>query len=221
MCLLFQLSRWQCQLNWTFKYGQCQSWWPVWQFTLRPNNKSCVFVIMPQLSRWWWPACQLNCPPLPHQMAGHWYPPLCPHLFNYYSALWLAGSPIARGTHKQQHAHGGRTTWAPQRNAHGGRDNATSHNCVNPPSATGSGLICTTVGENLCAHPGLASGPLSPISKLMFATTTTSAPLCESPHHDHHDNQCTMQRRTTQGSYGQPTVGENCDHPAWAALSKA
>ena len=90
----------------------------------------------------------------------------------------------------------------------GRRHNATSHNCVNLPS----GLICTTVGENLCGHPAPTSGPLSPISKLMFATTTTSAPLCESPHHD---NQCTMQRRTTQGSSAQPTVGENCDHPAW------
>ena len=51
--------------------------------------------------------------------------------------------------------------------------------------------------------PALANGPLSPISKLMFVTTTTSAPLCESPHHDNHDNQCTMQRRTTQGSSAQ------------------
>ena len=83
------------------------------QFPSRPNNKSFVTIDVCYATtsvRPLEPACQLNCPP--HQMAGHWYPRSTRTLLaliqlpSNNSALWWGGSPIARGTHKQQHTEG-------------------------------------------------------------------------------------------------------------------
>ena len=119
----------------------------------------------------------LPSPSSPHQMAGHWYPPLCPHLFNYYSALWLGGSPIARGTHKQQHAHEETTV-------------ATTTQRRTTVWISPTWLICTTVGENLC-------GQWPTVHNIQTY-------VCHHhDHQDHHDQQCTMHRYTTQGSSAQ------------------